>query len=155
MDSGLSQNGKSGVKIEEKFVVMNKKILSFGLIITVLFALPTIFAQDKQELEAEKSASAKLKGEHPLFELMKTKNSSLKPGLKGVHPRVYLTQSEIDALKAKIKTHPELWQAAIARVRALTIEPPAPPAEARRVQNEVGLGIAEAAFIYKMTGEKK
>ncbi len=34
-------------------------------------------------------------------------------------------------------------------------EPPAPPAEARRVQNEVGMGIAEAAFVYKITGEKK
>lgn len=132
----------------------NKKILSFGLI-TVLFALSAIFAQDKQELDAEKNANAKLKGEHPLFELMKTKNSSLKLELKGIHPRVYMSQSEIDALKAKMKTQPQLWQNAIARVRALTIEPPAPPAEARRVQNEVGLGIAEAAFIYKMTGEKK
>jgi hypothetical protein len=40
-------------------------------------------------------------------------------------------------------------------VRALRVEPPVPPAEARRVQNEVGLGIAEAAFIYKMTGDAK
>ena len=134
---------------------MNKKMFSFGLIITVLLAVSTIFAQDKQELDAERIANAKLKGEHPLFDLMKTKNSSLKPELKGVHPRVYVTQGEIDALKAKMKTEPELWQNAIARVRALTIEPPAPPAEARRVQNEVGLGIAEAAFIYKITGEKK
>jgi hypothetical protein len=134
---------------------MNKKILSLGLIITFLFALSPIFAQDKQELEAEKIAGAKLRGEHPLFELMKTKTSSLKPDLKGVHPRVYMTQSEIDALKAKMKTQPELWQTAIARVRALTVEPPKPPAEERRVQNEVGLGIAEAAFIYKMTGDVK
>src|SRR6201999_1808730 len=28
-------------------------------------------------------------------------------------------------------------------------------AETRRAQNEVGLGIAEAAFVYKITGEKK
>lgn len=121
----------------------------------ILFALSPIFAQDKQELDAEKSANAKLKGEHPLFELMKNKQSSLKPELKGVHPRVYLTQGEIEALKAKMKTQPELWQTAIARVRALNVEAPAPPAEERRVQNEVGLGIAEAAFIYKMTGDKK
>ena len=40
---------------------MNKKIVSFGLIITILFALPAIFAQDKQELDAEKTANAKLK----------------------------------------------------------------------------------------------
>jgi hypothetical protein len=134
---------------------MLKKIFSYGLILTILASSFSAFAQDKQELEAEKQANAKLKGEHPLFQLMKTKTSALKPELKGVHPRVYMIQSEIDALKAKMKTQPELWQTAIARVRALTIEPPKPPAEERRVQNEVGLGIAEAAFIYKITGEKK
>jgi hypothetical protein len=133
---------------------MLKKLAIINLII--FLALPFgVFAQDKQELAAEKAANAKLKGEHPLFNLMKTKTSSLKPELNGVHPRVFLTQSEIDALKSKIKTQPELWQTAISRVRALNVEPPKPPAEERRVQNEVGLGIAEAAFIYKMTGEKK
>ena len=134
---------------------MNRKIFSFGLVISILLGFSTTFAQDKQELEAEKIANAKVKGEHPLFGLMKTKNSTLLPALKGVHPRVYMTQGEIDRLKLKIKTQPELWQTAIARVRALTVEPPKPPAEERRVQNEVGLGIAEAAFIYKMTGERK
>ncbi len=133
---------------------MLKIFIAIYLIFSTVLA-PAAFAQDKQELEAERIANAKLKGEHPLFDLMKTKNSSLKSELKGVHPRVYLTQSEIDAFKAKIKTQPELWQTAIARVRALTVEPPALPAEARRVQNEVGLGIAEAAFIYKMTGDVK
>jgi len=81
--------------------------------------------------------------------------SQLKKELEGVHPRVFLTQNEIDALKNKARTNKELWQTALSRVRALTVEPPAPPAEARRVQNEVGLGIAEAALIYKITGDKK
>ncbi len=135
---------------------MLKNLFSYGLIITIFTTFSaTVSAQDKQELEAEKQANAKLKGEHPLFNLMKTKTSALKPELKGVHPRVYMTQGEIDTLKEKVKTQPELWKNAIARVRALNVEPPKPPAEERRVQNEVGLGIAEAAFIYKITGEKK
>ncbi len=120
-----------------------------------MFSFSIAFAQDAQELKAEREANAKLKGEHPLFGLMKTKIASLKPELKGVHPRVYLTQSEIDALKEKTKTQPELWQAALARVRALTVEPPVAPAQERRVQNEVGIGIAEAAFVYKITNERK
>lgn len=133
---------------------MLKKLAVINFII--FFALPFGgFAQDKQELAAEKAANAKLKGEHPLFQLMKIKRSALKPELKSVHPRVFVTQTEIDALKEKIKTQPELWQTAIARVRALNVEPPKPPAEERRVQNEVGLGIAEAAFIYKITGDVK
>lgn len=133
---------------------MLKKLAIFNLII--FFTFQTIaFAQDKQEIEAERRASEKLKGEHPLFELMKTKNSTLKKELENVHPRVFMTQSEIDALKVKTKTQPELWQNALNKVRALTNEPAPAPAQERRVQNEVGIGIAEAAFVYKITGDKK
>ncbi len=79
----------------------------------------------------------------------------MKKELEGVHPRVFLTQAEIDALKEKAKTDKDLWQNVIANVRALNVEPPAPPAEERRAQNEVAIGIAEAAFVYKITGDKK
>ncbi len=132
---------------------MLKRIFTIVVLISLLTVL--VFAQDAQELEAERLASAKLKGEHPLVKLAKEKPSSLKKELDGVHPRVFMTQSEIDDLKIKAKSQPELWKTAISRVRALNVEPPKPPAEERRVQNEVGLGIAEAAFIYKITGEKK
>lgn len=121
----------------------------------ILFTALSMSAQDSQELKAELEASKRLKGEHPLFELMKTKQSSLKPELKGVHPRVYMTQSDIDVLKEKAITQPELWKKAILTVRALTDEPAPAPAQERRVQNVVGIGIAEAAFVYKITGEKK
>ena len=128
----------------------------FTAVLTVaLLLLSTSFAQDKQELEAERKASEQLKGEHPLEQLIKTKTSAMKPELKGVHPRVYMTQNEIDALKAKTKSQPELWETALSRVRALTDEPAPAPAQERRVQNEVGIGIAEAAFVYKITGDKK
>ncbi|MEO5859384.1 MAG: DUF4962 domain-containing protein [Pyrinomonadaceae bacterium] len=113
------------------------------------------FAQDAQELKAEKEANARLKGEHPLVQIAKSKPSSLRPALVGVHPRVFMTQGEIDQLKAKAKSERELWATAISRVRALTDEPAAAPAQERRVQNEVGLGIAEAAFLFKMTGDRK
>lgn len=130
------------------------KNLSLSLLIMTL-ALAAVFAQDAQELKAERTANRKIKGEHPLVALARSKPSSLKKELEGVHPRVFLTQSEIDALKSKSKTQTELWQAALSRVRSMSVEPPAPPAEARRAQNEVGIGIAEAALVYKITGEKK
>ena len=133
---------------------MLKKLVIINLII--IFVLPfRVFAQDAQELKAEREASKKLKGENPLVNLMKTTNSSLKKELEGVHPRVFLTQGEIDALKEKAKKHKDLWQKVTANVRALNVEPPAPPAEERRAQNEVAIGIAEAAFVYKITGDKK
>ncbi len=124
-------------------------VLIFGLLINCALA------QDAKELEAESKANQKLKGEHLLAEIARVKPSQLKKELVGIHPRVYLTQSEIDALKEKTKTQNELWQTALNRVRALTVEPPPAPAQERRVQNEVGIGIAEAAFVYKITGDKK
>src|SRR5215213_9942159 len=127
-------------------------LLAIGFLLISAIPIP---AQDQQELEAERSASGKLKGEHPLVAISKTKPSSLRKELVGVHPRVFMTQTDIDALKEKTKTQKELWRMALSRVRAISVEPPAPPAETRRAQNEVGIGIAEAAFVFKITGDRK
>jgi hypothetical protein len=130
-----------------------------GLIVLLLLScLPpaATFAQDARELDAEKAKSSRLKGEHPLVELMRSRKSSLRPELKGVHPRVYVTDKELDELRQRARTtHRELWQLALRNVRALSAEPPPAPAQERRSQNEVGLGIAEAAFAYKIEGDKK
>jgi len=116
----------------------------------------SVIAQDARELEEERATSRKLKGEHPLVELMKTRKSSLRPELVGVHPRVYVTDKEIAELQQRARTtHKELWQNALRNVRALNSDPPPPPAQKRREQNDVGLGIAEAAFIYKIEGDRK
>jgi hypothetical protein len=50
-------------------------------------------AQDARELEQERTASKKLKGEHPLLELMRTRKSSLRPELMGVH-RVFTSPTK-------------------------------------------------------------
>jgi hypothetical protein len=126
------------------------------LLTVVLWSSAVSFAQDARELEAEKIKSSKLKGEHPLTELMRSRKSSLRPELVGVHPRVYLTDKELSALRQRAgTTHRDLWQLALQNVRALKIEPPPAPAQARRAQNEVGIGIAEAAFAYKIEGDRK
>jgi hypothetical protein len=132
---------------------MQIKVAALVLLLSVFAA--SVLPQDSQELKAEREASKKLKGEHPLVELIRSKPSTLRKELEGVHPRVFLTQSEIDALKKKRTTQPELWTSVLKHVRALAAEPPVAPAETRRAQNEVGIAIAEAAFIYKITGEKK
>jgi hypothetical protein len=115
------------------------------------------FAQDANELQQERTASRKLKGEHPLTELMRTRKSALRPELMGVHPRVYVTDAELAGLRERARTtHRELWQRAISHVRALAGDPPPPPpAEQRRQQNDVAIAIAEAAFAYKIEGDRK
>lgn len=126
--------------------------------LTIGFSVPRfpVHAQDARELQQERTASNKLKGEHPLAELMRTRNSALKPELRGVHPRVYLTDKELAELRERSRTtHREMWQQVLSQVRALASDPPPPPAEARRQQNDVAIAIAEAAFVYKIEGDKK
>ncbi|MDX6288243.1 MAG: hypothetical protein QOH42_42 [Blastocatellia bacterium] len=121
-----------------------------------LFPTVSLLAQDARELEQERAASKQLKGEHPLLELMRTRKSALRPELLGVHPRVYVTDKELADLRQRARTsHRELWQRVISHVRALAGDPPPAPAEQRRQQNDVGIAIAEAAFVYKIEGDKK
>ena len=83
-------------------------------------------------------------------------NSSLRPQLRGRHPRVYVTEEGLNELRQRSRTtHRELWQRALEQVRALRKEAPPAPAQERRAQNEVGIGIAEAALAYKIEGDKK
>src|SRR5258706_16219094 len=87
---------------------------------------------------------------------MRTRKYALRPELMGVHPRVYVTDKELSDLRERARTsHRELWQQSISHVRALAGDPPTPPAEQRRQQNDVGIAIAEAAFIYKIERHKK
>ncbi len=141
--------------------IQTNKYLRHLLLITLALAssllpIADVFAQDARELDQERAASKKLKGEHPLVELMRTRKSALRPELVGVHPRVYVTEPELATLRERARTtHRDLWQQAIKNIRALRGDPPPPPAGARRQQNEVGLAIAEAAFAYKIDGDKK
>lgn len=129
-----------------------------GALLLALSALPSPYAwaQDAQELQAERTPSARLQGEHPLVALMRERHSALRPELRGVHPRVYVTEQGLAGLRERARgTHRALWQRALRQVRALKTAPPAPPAQARRVQNDVGIGIAEAALAYKIEGDPK
>jgi hypothetical protein len=135
--------------------ILNKLLVLCSVLSSLAAPLPH-FAQDSRELQQERTASTKLKGEHPLFELMRSRKSTLRPELMGVHPRVYVTDKELAALRERARTtHKDLWQRELSHVRALAGDPPPPPAEARRQQNEVAIAIAESAFIYKIEGDKK
>jgi hypothetical protein len=111
-------------------------------------------AQDARETLGPKDApgGAKWSKEpHPLTRLMGERNSTLRPELRGKHPRVYVTEDEIEALRKRARTtHREIWRRVLLNVRALKQEPSPAPAQERRAQNEVGIGIAEAALAYKI-----
>ena len=75
-------------------------LLSLALVSTILRVAP-LRAQDARELEQERTASKKLKGEHPLVELMRSRRSDLRPELLGIHPRVYVTDKELNDLRQR------------------------------------------------------
>ena len=125
-------------RIRQKTILL----LALWLIVSVLI----VSAQDARESLGPKDKPAQANGPHPLTQLMATLNSSLRPELLGKHPRVYVTETEIVKLRERARTtHRDLWRRALRQVRALKTEPPAPPAQERRAQNEVGVGIGRAS----------
>jgi len=110
--------------------------------------------------DATESLGPKDNGAHdatiPLQKEMKTLRSSLLPELVNIHPRVYFTQKELDALRARAHGEDKAWwQQQLQNLRALQGPPPPPPAENRRSQNDVAFAIAEAAFAYRIERDPK
>jgi hypothetical protein len=92
----------------------------------------------------------------PLLAIEAQHPAALKPELLGVHPRVFVTSAELDQLRIRARTtHKALWDRALANMLSMRIEPPPPPAGARRAQNDVAMAMAEAAFVYKIEGDPK
>jgi hypothetical protein len=125
-----------------------------------LLLLPcvTARAQDARESLGPKDRPGKAaQGEpHALTRLMASLNSSLRPELRGMHPRVYVTDGGLKTLRGRARTsHRDLWRRALQQLRAVRKDPPPAPAQERRAQNEVGIGIAEAALAYKVEGDRK
>jgi hypothetical protein len=118
-------------------------------------SVPALAAQDAQEALGAKD-NPRAKAPSPLTAMMATLPSALKPALAEVHPRVYFTSAELDALRTRLHGPQRAeWEADLTNIRALHVPPPPPPAELRRAQNEVGMGIAEAAFAYEIERDPK
>lgn len=118
--------------------------------------LPSAWAQDARESLGPKDQAANNNTPHLLTQLMATKQSALKPELRGAHPRVYVTEAELATLRKRARTtHRSSWQSVLQNLRALQKDPPPAPAQARRAQNDVAITIAEAALAYKIEGDRR
>lgn len=156
------------MKVSDSTQRMNRQLATLRICASLLLiaALALSFvaprgtrAQDARESLGPKDAPADAKwkkGPHPLMRLMVERNSSLRATLRGKHPRVYVTDEELEALRRRARTtHREVWQRVLLNLRALKNAPPPAPAQARRAQNEVGIGIAEAALAYAIERDPK
>ena len=74
----------------------------------------------------------------------------LKPELRGVHPRVFVTQKGIAELRRRAQTtHAVEWRKVLAALPALKGDPPPPPGpQARRSQNNVAFAIAGVSLAF-------
>jgi len=124
------------------------------------FAFATLFtlsaaAQAANESLGPADSHGKVKGT-PLLAEMKSLHSSVRPELAGVHPRVYFTTAELDTLRTRLHGPAAAeWRDDLAHLRVFAGDPPPPPAETRRAQNDVAFAIAEGAFAYQMERDPK
>lgn len=124
------------------------QILSVTAAGLLFVASPALHAQAANESLGPADSHGKVKGT-PLLAEMKSLHSAPLPTLANVHPRVYFTNAELDQLRKKIHTNHEAeWTREVAHLRVLAGDPPPPPAETRRAQNDVAFAIAEGAFAY-------
>ncbi len=113
-------------------------------------------AQDARESTGASGEQPGVSAPSPLLAIEAKHPAALKPELAGVHPRVFVTSAELDELRVRARTtHKALWNRALANMLSMQIEPPPPPAGARRAQNDVAMAMAEAAFVYKIEGDPK
>ena len=86
----------------------------------------------------------------PAFDELLAYKVALKPDLVGVHPRVFVTKTELDALRSRARTtHRAEWEKVTAHLAAMKGAPPASPGpQERRGQNDVALAIAEVSLAY-------
>jgi Domain of unknown function (DUF4962)/Heparinase II/III-like protein len=123
--------------------------------VVATFAFAALFtlsaaAQAANESLGPADSHGKVKGT-PLLAEMKSLHSSVRPELAGVHPRVYFTAGELDAMRTKVHGPAAAeWRDDLAHLRVFAGDPPPPPAETRRAQNDVAFAIAEGAFAYQM-----
>src|SRR4051812_48107715 len=101
---------------------IRKSVLALGIICVAMLAAG--FAQDDKENLGPKD-DKQSKAVNPITQLMHTVTWQLKPELRGMHPRVFITAAEIDSMRQRAhSTHKESWQATLNNLHALKNHPP-------------------------------
>ena len=112
-------------------------------------------AQDAREALGTLMGAASA-GPHPLSTLMHAHPAALRAELRGAHPRVFTTKAGLAELRVRAKTsHRAVWTKALAELVAMREEPAPAPAQKRRAQNTVAMGMVGAALAYQVEGEAR
>lgn len=132
-----------------------RHFLSAAALTLPAFSARGVLAQDAHEALGTMLGPAQ-PGTHPLTALMAAHPAGLRPELRGVHPRIYTTAAGLEQLRQRARTtHKALWQRALDGLVAMKEAPAAAPAQKRRAQNTVAIGIVGAALAYKIEGDAR
>lgn len=135
--------------------ITRRRFLGAAALALPVFSSSSLLAQDAREALGPKQGKAK-GGPHPLQALMQAHPAPLRTELRGVHPRVFITSAGLADLKQRATTtHKAEWQQALAGLVAMKQDPAPSPAQKRRAQNTVAIGIAGAAMAYRIEGDER
>lgn len=135
--------------------ITRRRFLGAAALALPVFSSGSLLAQDAREALGPKQGKAK-GGPHPLQALMQAHPAPLRAELRGVHPRVFITSAGLADLKQRATTtHQAEWQQALAGLVAMKQDPAPAPAQKRRAQNTVAIGIAGAAMAYRIEGDER
>ena len=135
--------------------ITRRRFLGAAALALPVFSSSSLLAQDAREALGPKQGKAK-GGPHPLRALMQAHPAPLRTELRGVHPRVFITSAGLADLKQRAATtHKAEWQQALSGLVAMKQDPAPSPAQKRRAQNTVAIGIAGAATAYRIEGDER
>lgn len=135
--------------------ITRRRFLGAAALALPVFSSSSLLAQDAREALGPRQGKAK-GGPHPLQALMQAHPAPLRTELRGVHPRVFITSAGLADLKQRATTtHKAEWQQALAGLVAMKQDPAPSPAQKRRAQNTVAIGIAGAAMAYRIEGDER
>lgn len=135
--------------------ITRRRFLGAAALALPVFSSSSLLAQDAREALGPKQGKAK-GGPHPLQALMQAHPAPLRTELRGVHPRVFITSAGLADLKQRAATtHKAEWQQALSGLVVMKQDPAPSPAQKRRAQNTVAIGIAGAAMAYRIEGDER
>lgn len=135
--------------------ITRRRFLGAAALALPVFSSSSLLAQDAREALGPRQGKAK-GGPHPLQALMQAHPAPLRTELRGVHPRVFITSAGLADLKQRAATtHKAEWQQALSGLVAMKQDPAPSPAQKRRAQNTVAIGIAGAAMAYRIEGDER
>jgi hypothetical protein len=135
--------------------VKRRRFLGVAALTLPVLTARQVLAQDARESLGTMMGKPTA-GAHPLQTLMQAHPAPLRAELRGVHPRIFTTAAGLAEMRQRARgSHRAVWAKALDGLVAMREEPAPSPAQKRRAQNTVAIGMVGAALAYQVEGEAR